>query len=99
VVLVYGGIEVASWPLTGVERPDMAVVDDLARLLLGAKRLGYSVRLRHASEPLRQLLALSGLIRTVPARRDGLVVEVGGEPEGGEQAGVEERVQRRDPIA
>jgi hypothetical protein len=88
-VLVHGDVEVASWPLWGAEHPDMAMVDELARLLLGAKRLGYSVRVRHASAALRELLAFSGLIRAVARRPERLIVEVGGEPEGGEEGGVE----------
>jgi hypothetical protein len=76
----------------------MAVVDNLARLLLAAKRLGYSVRLHHVSDPMRDLLALSGLIRTASRCPGDLVVEVGGEPEGAEQAGVEEGVERGDPL-
>jgi hypothetical protein len=61
VVLVRGGAEVAIWPLAGVTRPDLSVVEKLARLLLVARRLGCSIRLRDASSELVELLQLAGL--------------------------------------
>jgi ABC-type transporter Mla MlaB component len=39
----------------------MAVVDQLARLQLEARRLGCSIRVRHACAELRELIELSGL--------------------------------------
>ena len=41
--------------------PDAVVIDALARLQLGAGRLGKTIELRHASAPLRSLLTLMGL--------------------------------------
>jgi hypothetical protein len=70
--------------------PTLALVDSLARLQLAAKRRGCSIRLRHASGGLCDLITLVGLA-------DVLLVEVGREPEVGEQLGVEEVVQPRDP--
>jgi hypothetical protein len=82
------GAEVATGTIAGPGSPDLAVVDGLARTQLAARRLGGSVRLRDVSEELGRLLDLVGLRR-----------EVGGEPEGGEQAGVEEGVEGGDPVA
>jgi hypothetical protein len=85
VVLVRNDEEVACWPVAGA---DLTVVDLLARLQLNARRLGYAIRLRHATEELTALL-----------RFVGLGVEVGGEPEEGEEVGVEEVVVADDPVA
>ncbi|MGH3935402.1 MAG: hypothetical protein ACRDS1_10580 [Pseudonocardiaceae bacterium] len=60
-MLVRDDAEVASWPLTGWDRPDLAMVDELARLQLLARRLGYSIRLRTACVELLALLNLLGL--------------------------------------
>ncbi len=97
VVLVCGDTELASWPLAGGDHPDLSLVDDLARLQLAARRRGCSIRLRQVSVPLWELLTLTGLAGAVTSAGECLVVEVGGEPEGGEDAGVEERAQYRDP--
>ena len=70
--------------------PDLALVDSLARLQLAARRRGCSIRLRNAGRALCDLIALVGLADVLP-------VEVGREPEAGEQLGVEEVVQPRDP--
>ena len=51
--------------VTGVE-PDAVTVDALARLQLGARRCGCSVRLRNASTELRELVALMGLTDVLP---------------------------------
>ena len=70
--------------------PNLALVDSLARLQLAAQRRGCSIRLRNASRALSDLITLVGLAEVLP-------VEVGREPEVGEQLGVEEVVQPRDP--
>jgi len=67
VVLRRGDVDVASWPLPFCGRPDMAVVDQLARLQLEARRLGCSIRLRNACAELVELLELSGLDDVVVA--------------------------------
>ena len=54
-------MDVASWPLPACRPPDMAVVNQLARLQLEARRLGCSIRLRNACSELIELLELSGL--------------------------------------
>ncbi|MGH3963468.1 MAG: hypothetical protein ACRDRY_09465 [Pseudonocardiaceae bacterium] len=96
VVLVLGDSEVASWPLPRWDRPDLAVVDELARLQLAARRLGCSIRLRDACIELLELLELLGLGDVVGGTA-GLRREVGGQAEGGEQLGVEEVVMPDDP--
>gem|GEM_PF-1298288 len=92
VALVRGEVEVARWPLASTTGPDLAVVDQLARVQLAARRLGCSVRLYGADGHLVDLLHLTGLARTRSTGGE-LVVEVGGQPEGGEEVGVEEGVE------
>jgi hypothetical protein len=88
VVLARDGIELASWRLAGLRSPGLCVVDQLARLQVSARRHGCSIRLRDVSPELVELLDLVGLR-----------VEVGGEPEGGEEVlGVEEVVVPDDPV-
>ena len=91
-VIVQGDAELTSWPLAGSEGtggPDLAVVDELARLQLAARRAGCTVRLRDAVPALVGLLDLVGLSRT-------LCVEVSRQPEDLEQRGVEEIVVADD---
>ena len=61
------GEEVGSWPLRGSGPPDLAVVDELARLQLAARREGCSISLRRACPELVALLALAGLSDVIPA--------------------------------
>ncbi len=88
VVVGLGGIEVTTWTLPVVAQPDLGVIDELARLQLAARRLGYTIRLRNACAGLSELLDLAGLR-----------LEMQGEAEGGEQVGVEEVVMPDDPVA
>jgi len=85
VVLLRGGEEVDVWPVEGMGPPDAAVVDEIARLQLRARRMGCSIRLRDVSQELFDLLDLLGLGDVVPCvpglRRGGLPVQVEGEPE------------------
>lgn len=97
-VLVCGDVEVASWPLAGLDRPDLAVVNELARLQLAARRVGCSIRLRAACTELCELLDLVGLGELGPDSA-GLCRQSSGEAEGGEQVGVEEIVMPDDPVA
>jgi ABC-type transporter Mla MlaB component len=50
--------------------PDAATVDALARLQLAARRQGCEVRLRRASDELRELLAFMGLAEVLPQTTD-----------------------------
>ena len=77
---------------TGLPPADLEVVDGLARLQLLSRRLGACVRVEHADERLRALLRFAGLA-------DTLLHEPRGQPEGLEQLGEQEVVDRRDPSA
>ena len=98
VVLARGDVDLASWPLTGWGRPDLAMVDELARLQLAARHLGCSIRLRGACRELVELLELAGLTEVVTGVAS-LRLEVCGEAERREQAGVDEVVMPDDPVA
>ncbi|HUF02385.1 MAG TPA: STAS domain-containing protein [Gaiellaceae bacterium] len=66
-LLSASGAGVAVCDVCGVE-PNAATVDALARLQLAARRQGCQVRLRHASEGLRELVAFMGLEDVLPDR-------------------------------
>ena len=51
--------------VAGVE-PDAVTVDALCRLQVAARRYGCQVRLRHASDDLRDLVAFMGLCDVLP---------------------------------
>ncbi len=59
-LLEESGAEVALCDVRGIE-PDTVTVDALCRLQLAARRNGCRVRLLHASEGLRRLVAFMGL--------------------------------------
>jgi len=61
VVLVLRGTDVARWQLPADLHPDVSAVDDIARLQLAARRVGYSIRLCGAPAELRELIDLAGL--------------------------------------
>ena len=89
------GQELVSRTLEGPHRPDLGVVDIIARLAVSARRLGCSIQVRDLSRDLAELLWLAGLLSSL----DG---EVGGEPEGGEEPGFEvgeEGMLPGDPVA
>lgn len=92
VTLVRGDREVRLGRVGGGARCDLGLVDRLLRLQLAARRLGWSVRLDDVRDDLRALLVLVGLA-------DALALEPGRQAEGGEERGVEEVVDRRDPPA
>ena len=69
------GRVLAGAVLQGTGAPDLAVVDDVARAALWARRVGATVVLSDVVPELAELLDLAGL-----------GVEVRREPEGGEQA-------------
>jgi hypothetical protein len=70
-------------------RPDLALVESLARLQLRARRRGERVRLCNVSDELRGLLELVGLDEV-------LAVEARRQPELGEELRVDEVVQPGD---
>jgi ABC-type transporter Mla MlaB component len=59
-LLRHDTVELALCDVAGVE-VDAVTVDALARLQLAARRLGCSVRLRNASNELRELVDFMGL--------------------------------------
>ena len=79
-------------------RPGLALVDELARTQLRARRLGCRIELRDACAELWALLDLVGLTDVVTAARRGLR-QVDGEAEDGEEVGVHEGVEPDDPVA
>ncbi len=90
VVVVDGDTVVARWRVEDPARPDLLMVETMARLHLAAPRLGLHIRLERPSEELRQLVDLVGLAE--------LLLDAGRESESGEQLGVEKVVQSGDPV-
>jgi hypothetical protein len=70
-VLVRAGTEVASWPMRRRGRPDLALVDELARLHVEAIRMGCGIQLRQPCRSLVELLDLVGLGAVVVERAQG----------------------------
>ena len=101
VVLAVSGWAVASWSFPNARPVDLASIDALARLALAAQRAGGDARLLACPAQMRALLELAGLDGRLLLRPSGPTgsVEVGGEPEGLEQGGVEEAVVADDPVA
>jgi ABC-type transporter Mla MlaB component len=64
-LLENSGAGVALCDVRGVDS-DAVTVDALARLQLAARRHGCQVRLRHASNELRELVAFMGLCDVLP---------------------------------
>jgi anti-anti-sigma regulatory factor len=56
-------------------RPDAVTVDAIARMLVGARRRGYSVRLCNPSPQLLELIDFMGLRQTLAAPIDAASVE------------------------
>lgn len=92
------GREMARWLLPPHALADIALIDELARVQLAAKRMGFEIHVRTADERLRELLDLAGLADVIASTGE-TSVEVRGQPEGGEEVGIEEETQRRDPVA
>ncbi len=88
VVIGPDGVEEVRWTLPPVADPDLAAVDELARLTLAARRMGCTLELRNPCAGVLELIDLAGLR-----------VEVVGKAEGGEQGGVEEVVMTDDSVA
>jgi hypothetical protein len=95
VVVVAGDVEVIVARLDG-RRLDLALVDALARLQLAARRHGRSLQLREPCQEVCELLDLVGLADVIVGP-PGSGLEAEREAEGGEQLGVQEVVQPRDP--
>lgn len=96
VVVVHdGNVEVT---VTRTGPADLALVEELARLRLAARRLGHSMSLRDPCPRLQDLLDLVGLADLFEAR-PGSDREAGRETEGGEQLATEKVVEPGDPCA
>jgi hypothetical protein len=109
VILARGDTPVMRWPLAwlrdpgdsrgpgGAARPDLALIDLLSRMHLGARRVGWSIRLADVCVELAELLELVGL-SDVLLGVAGLCRQVGRESEGGEEVGVDEVVMPGDAV-
>jgi hypothetical protein len=63
VVLRRDGGEVLLGPVYASEGCDLALVEDLLRVQLAARRFGWCIRLRQVREDLHELIDLAGLTR------------------------------------
>ena len=99
VVLARDGVELTRWELVIERAPDLAFVDELARLQLAARRRGCTIAVPDACARLAALLDLVGLAELLLERRAVFGREVGGEPEEPEEVDVEEVVMPDDPVA
>jgi hypothetical protein len=72
VVIDCGDREVPLGLVGGEDRCRLGLVEDLALLQRAARRLGWSIRLRHASPELAELLDLAGLADVLPTSRPGV---------------------------
>lgn len=61
VVVTHGRAELARWELSRATAVDLSLVDEIARLRLHARAMGYELRLHDACAPLRELVVLAGL--------------------------------------
>jgi len=96
-LLERSGADVVVCDVRGID-PDAVTVDALARFQLAARRNGCQVRLRHASNELRDLLAFMGLRDVLPELT--LRPEPGGQAEEGEERPcTEEERELDDPAA
>ena len=90
------GADLVTCDVAALAKPDLSAIDALARLQLTARRLGRSIRLRHARADLHGLLALTGLCEELPLS-GGLPLEPYGQTEEREQVLVDEEVDPADP--
>jgi hypothetical protein len=67
--MVRDGHEVRLGPARPRSSCPLELVDDLARLQLAARRLGWSVRVHAPSQRLAELLVLVGLEEVLPTQR------------------------------
>jgi hypothetical protein len=95
-LLATGRVDVVMYDVGAVVDPEVMVIEALARLQLTARRAGGSIGVRHASGTLRDLLDMVGLCDVI-ALCDASPLGSHGQVKEGEQARVEERVERRDP--
>ena len=95
-LLVRGDCRRLVCDVHGVEEPDAATMDGLARLQLAAGRMGCRVHLARASGELEELLDLIGLREVLPPA-SGLLLEPGRKAEEREELrGVEKEADPGD---
>lgn len=94
VVAILDDVEVVAAQVDA-RGPDLALVDALLRMRLAFRRRGWEMRLRDVPKPLSGLLELVGLADLLSGRR----LELGGQPELGEQLRIDEMVEPGDPLA
>jgi anti-anti-sigma regulatory factor len=94
-LLAAGDVDLVTVEVGALASPDAIALDALARLQLTARRSGGSIRLRHAREKLRDLLALAGLSEQLPGSGD--LFETQGKSEQREEARFDEEVDPTDP--
>jgi hypothetical protein len=68
-VLVHGDDVLATWDMECDGRPAVALVDELARLQLAARRLGLAIRVCDADTPLAEVIALAGLAGVLSCKK------------------------------
>jgi hypothetical protein len=96
-LLERGEVDLVTCDVGALAVPDLRSIDVLARLQLAARRLGSSIRVRHARSELKGLLSLTGLGDVLPMC-PGLAVETRWQIEQPEQVRVHEGVHPADPI-
>ena len=94
-LLATGKVDLITYDVAAVVEPDVLAIEALARLQLTARRMAGSIRVRHASSELRDLLDMVGLRCVVPLC-DGSPLGSCGQVEEGEQVRVDEGVDRGD---
>ncbi|MDQ6909623.1 MAG: hypothetical protein M3Z84_02380 [Actinomycetota bacterium] len=90
-VVVDGDKVVARWRVDDPARPDLSMVETMARLHLAARRIGLDLRLEHPSTELWGLVELVGLA--------DLLLDARWQAEGPEQLRVEKVMKPGDPVA
>ena len=65
-MLVNGDDVLAEWDLHCDGRPALALLDELARLQLAARRMGLAIAVRDADTRLAEVIALAGLADVLP---------------------------------
>jgi hypothetical protein len=90
------GTSAVTVTLAAGDATDVALVDVLLRIHLAARRIGWAVRVDGAGDELRELFAFLGLGELLGC---GSGLELGGEPEGSEERGVQVVVDPGDAPA
>lgn len=60
-MLVSAELVLATWDVECDGRPALALIDELARLQLAARRLGWSIQVRDAEPAITDMIELAGL--------------------------------------